>query len=78
MKVNKDRHVGQISFNLRDCYEKELFNHAYKAEHGEFSKYIKRLIDRDRESDKVISTSNNHPTTPNNSEEDVIAAEGFL
>lgn len=45
----KDRHIGQVSFNLMDGYEKELFKYAYKEEHGEFSKYVKRLIERDRE-----------------------------
>lgn len=43
----KTRHNGQVSFNLRSGYEKRLYEHAYKPEHGEFSKYIKRLIERD-------------------------------
>ena len=43
----KARHNGQVSFNLRSGYEKRLYEHAYKPEHGEFSKYIKRLIERD-------------------------------
>lgn len=41
------RKTGQVSFNLRSGYEKRLYEHAYKSEHGEFSKYIKRLIERD-------------------------------
>jgi len=41
------RHNGQVSFNLKSRYEKRLHEHAYKPEHGEFSKYIKRLIERD-------------------------------
>lgn len=43
----KARHNGQVSFNLRSAYESRLYEHATKAEHGEFSKYVKRLIDRD-------------------------------
>jgi hypothetical protein len=41
------RKIGQVSFNLRDGYESRLYAHASKTEHGEFSKYIKRLIERD-------------------------------
>ncbi|SER86951.1 hypothetical protein SAMN05518872_102412 [Psychrobacillus sp. OK032] len=45
--MTKTRHNGQVSFNLRSLYERRLYEHAYKPEHGEFSKYIKRLIERD-------------------------------
>lgn len=41
------RKTGQVSFNLRSAYESRLYAHATKTEHGEFSKYVKRLIDRD-------------------------------
>lgn len=41
------RKIGQVSFNLRDGYESRLYAHASKPEHGEFSKYVKRLIERD-------------------------------
>lgn len=41
------RKIGQVSFNLRDGFESRLYAHASKTEHGEFSKYIKRLIERD-------------------------------
>lgn len=41
------RKNGQVSFNLRSAYESRLYAHATKTEHGEFSKYVKRLIDRD-------------------------------
>ena len=43
----KARHVGQVSFNLRDGFEARLYEYAYKTEHGDFSRYIKRLIERD-------------------------------
>lgn len=43
----RSREVGQVSFNMRDGYERRLYEHAHKTEHGEFSKYIKRLIERD-------------------------------
>lgn len=43
----KARHIGQVSFNLRDGYESRLYEYATRTDHGEFSKYIKRLIERD-------------------------------
>lgn len=44
MRKNKS-----TSFNLDDMYEKELLEHAEKQENGNFSRYVKRLIVRDRE-----------------------------
>lgn len=42
-----NRKVQPVSFNLSDPFEKELLNHAISK--GAFSKYIKRLIQRDKE-----------------------------
>ena len=52
-----ERRVGQVSFNLRSGYEKRLYEHATKTEHGEFSKYVKRLIDRDLRAEDTSLTS---------------------
>lgn len=51
------RKVGQVSFNLRSAYECGLYAHATKSEHGEFSKYVKRLIDRDLRAEDASLTS---------------------
>lgn len=74
----KERHIGQVSFNLLNDYEKGLFIHASKKEHGGFSQYIKRLIERDREGYNVIPLK---PVPLNNidvEKENIIAAESFL
>lgn len=42
-----NRKVRQVSFNLDDPFEYELNEHANK--NGVFSKYIKRLIQKDKE-----------------------------
>ncbi|AYA77321.1 hypothetical protein DOE78_18740 [Bacillus sp. Y1] len=41
------RKVQPVSFNLTDRFEKELYDYA--VSNGAFSKYIKRLIQRDKE-----------------------------
>jgi hypothetical protein len=46
-KFMVNRKVQPVSFNLSDPYEKELFNYATSK--GAFSKYIKRLIQREKE-----------------------------
>lgn len=51
------RKIGQVSFNLRSAYESRLYAHATKTEHGEFSKYVKRLIDRDLRAEDTPLTS---------------------
>lgn len=55
----KERHIGQVSFNLLDEYEKELFKHATKEVNGKFSKYIKRLIERDLTNKVIIKVDKN-------------------
>lgn len=40
------RKCKTVSFDLTDAYEKELLKHA-ESKH-KFSKYIKRLIDKDK------------------------------
>lgn len=41
------RQVKSISFDLSDEFERGLLNHAEK--NGKFSRYIKRLIQRDKD-----------------------------
>lgn len=41
------RKVQPVSFNLEDPFEYDLYSHAIT--NGAFSKYIKRLIQRDKE-----------------------------
>lgn len=43
----KDREVKSISFKLTDPWEKELYEHALK--YPNFSAYVKRLIQHDKE-----------------------------
>lgn len=71
----KERHIGQVSFNLLDEYEVGLLAHASKKEHGRFSQYIKRLIDRDRQGNN-ISPFEFEPVQDLG--EDVKAAKTFL
>ena len=47
MSYMDSRKVRPVSFNLDDPFEFELNEHANK--NGVFSKYIKRLIQRDKE-----------------------------
>lgn len=45
----KTRQNKSISFKLTDAYELRLLTWAESDEHGDYSKYIKRLIGRDME-----------------------------
>jgi hypothetical protein len=49
------RKVQPVSFNLNDSFESQLY--TYAVDNGAFSKYIKRLIQRDMErSARVVQT----------------------
>ena len=71
----KERHIGQVSFNLLDEYEKDLWEYATKKQHGKFSQYVKRLIEQDRIGKRNIY---NDVLVPEDSNEDISAAESFL
>lgn len=45
------RKVQPVSFNLADPYESKLY--MFALSNGAFSKYIKRLIQRDKEGDVI-------------------------
>ncbi|MEK4636906.1 hypothetical protein NST14_12015 [Bacillus sp. FSL W8-0519] len=51
--MSKNRKIRSVSFSKKDPFEMLLFKHAEK--NGVFSKYIKRLIQRDMEG---VSLSN--------------------
>lgn len=71
----KERHIGQVSFNLFDEYEKGLWDFANQKEHGRFSQYIKRLIEKDRSGyGRVIPIAGPQQVVY----EDKTAAQGFL
>jgi hypothetical protein len=46
------RKVQPVSFSLDDQFEKALLEHALS--NGKFSKYVKRLIQRDKEGGHVV------------------------
>lgn len=72
----KNRHIGQVSFNS-GAYESGLWEYATQEEHGEFSRYVKRLIERDRQEKR-----SNFIAIPSSlsleEDEDIRAAGGFL
>lgn len=73
----KKRHNQPVSFNLTDAYEKELLAFALKEDHGPFSKYVKRLIDRDRTGKNAHSQHTTIPQTVHAHEEKE-AMDSFL
>jgi hypothetical protein len=57
------RKVQPVSFSLSDPFETALFNHAQS--NGAFSKYIKRLIQRDMERRTPVVPTKKAPDQPN-------------
>ncbi len=59
------RKICPVSFNLDDKYEKSLYDHASQFK---FSKYVKRLIDKDKNNlqQKNIPINNDEDTFKNN------------
>lgn len=72
------------SFNLNDAYELELLKHAEQQENGNFSRYVKRLIVKDRDGSlSAINQINVAPTKKeavklDASKEDIDAMSDFL
>lgn len=79
----KDRKIKPVSFSLVSEYDSRLLAYATATERGNFSQYIKRLIDEDM---RGVSTSDNfnYPIEvktkrmPLKEEVDKEAMEGFL
>lgn len=57
------RKVQPVSFNLDDNYESQLY--MYATNNGAFSKYIKRLIQRDMERVIRVTPTKKAPAQPN-------------
>ena len=55
----EDRKIRPVSFNLLDPYEVEL-NEFVKTK-GKFSKYVKRLIQKDKEGTLIMVQSEEKP-----------------
>lgn len=49
--MSSNRKIQPVSFSLSDPFEQKLLDHAIK--NGAFSKYVKRLIQRDMEKGAV-------------------------
>jgi hypothetical protein len=66
------RKVQPVSFNLNDNYESQLY--MYATNNGAFSKYIKRLIQRDMERGIIKKA----PAQPNVIHGGTNALNGFI
>ena len=53
------RKIQPVSFSLSDPYESELYNYAIN--NGAFSRYIKRLIQADKERRERVVTTKKAP-----------------
>lgn len=78
------RKIKSTSFNVNDEFEKELLLYVEQKENGNFSRYIKRLIVKDRDSENIVYMPVNNGTIPfspvenREQDEDIEAMEGFL
>lgn len=77
------RKIKSTSFNVDDEFEKELLLYAEQKENGNFSRYIKRLIIKDRDNENIVRVPVSNSSIPfspvvNRDDEDVEAMEGFL
>jgi len=71
----KKREIGQVSFNMTDDFERGLWEHAVKKG---FSKYVKRLIDRDMNNTPIPMSTTIEVEVHKEMDEDKEAAKGFL
>jgi hypothetical protein len=70
------RKIQPVSFNLTDVYEESLYSHAMN--NGAFSKYIKRLIQRDMERRVKVVPTKKAPEQPNVIHGGTNAFNGFV
>lgn len=68
--MSNGRKCKTVSFDLSDEFEDGLLQHAEKK--GKFSKYIKRLIQRDRDTGFAFATAPIDPI-PENDDSDAMA-----
>jgi hypothetical protein len=70
------RKIQPVSFSLTDPFEESLYKHA--TSNGAFSKYIKRLIQRDMEKGvRVVPATKKAPFQPNVIHAGTNALNGF-
>jgi len=70
------RKIQPVSFSLSDPFESELYNFAIN--NGAFSKYIKRLIQHDKERKERVVTTKKAPAQPNVIHGGTNALNGFI
>lgn len=70
------RKIQPVSFSLSDNFESQLYNFAMK--NGAFSKYIKRLIQRDMERQSRVVSTKKAPAQPNVIHGGANALNGFV
>jgi hypothetical protein len=58
-----NRKIQPVSFSLSDPFENELYKFA--VNNGAFSKYVKRLIQRDMERGNRVVSTKKAPAQPN-------------
>lgn len=67
------RKCKTVSFDLEDAFELELLEHA--ESNGKFSKYIKRLIDKDKNGANITAPD---PIKNDISDEDKSAMDSYF
>jgi hypothetical protein len=70
------RKVQPVSFSLSDPFESELYKYA--TTNGPFSKYIKRLIQSDKERKERVIITKKAPAQPNVIHGGANALNGFV
>ncbi|MFZ7945649.1 hypothetical protein [Neobacillus sp. 19] len=70
------RKVQPVSFSLSDPFESQLYKYA--TSNGAFSKYIKRLIQRDMERQIRVVPTKKAPAPPNVIHGGANALNGFI
>lgn len=68
-----------VSFSLSDQFEQELLTYAEDKSKGMFSRYVKRLIVKDRDGHNIVSTPHVNSTSPiNKTQEEKEIMSSFL
>lgn len=80
--MTKRSAIKSVSFADTD-YDRSLLEYAMKPEHGTFSGYIKRLIERDRSGNATPTQAQTAPSTaaqarPTRTEQDRLAVRDML
>lgn len=81
--AKKTRQPKSVSFNLTSAYEIGLLNHAEDPNHGDFSKYVKRLIHDDMRGGQrvevpIAEIASLSKQVDNSTDEDTDTMSGFL